>query len=90
MERETKLVIDLHGHSRKLGAFFYGCNYRDEPLKTRIFPFLLSKLNEKVSFPESRFSIEAYKESTARVTLWKELHSPNIFTLEASFYGYKP
>jgi len=89
LDRATKLVLDLHGHSRKMGAFFYGCNYRDDPLKTRIFPYLLSKINNKILFSDCRFSMDAYKESTARITLWKELHTPNVFTLEASFYGYK-
>ncbi|KAL4483318.1 hypothetical protein ABPG72_007960 [Tetrahymena utriculariae] len=88
-ERETKLILDLHGHSRKMEAFFYGCSYREDPLKTRIFPYLLSKINSKVSFGESRFSMDQYKESTARITLWKELRAPNVFCLEASFYGYK-
>jgi hypothetical protein len=29
------------------------------------------------------------KEKTARISLWKEMRIPNVFTLEASFYGYK-
>lgn len=40
------------------------------------------------SFESSRFSIHKSKESTARVALWREYRIPNIFTLEASFYGY--
>ena len=40
------------------------------------------------SFTDSRFSIHSSKEGTARVTLWREYKIPNIFTLEASFYGY--
>lgn len=40
------------------------------------------------SFPDCRFSIHKSKESTARVALWREYKIPNIFTLEASFYGY--
>lgn len=40
------------------------------------------------SFPDSRFSIHKSKESTARVSLWKEYKIPNVFTLEASFFGY--
>lgn len=40
------------------------------------------------SFESSRFTIDRSKESTARVALWREYRIPNIFTLEASFFGY--
>jgi hypothetical protein len=42
------------------------------------------------SYEYSRFKVQRSKEHTARVTLWKELKSSNVFTLEASFCGPKP
>lgn len=39
------------------------------------------------SFEYSRFSVHKSKESTARVSLWRELKIPNVFTMEASFCG---
>lgn len=68
-----------------MNAFFYGCNYKDDPLATRIFPYMLSKLNPAITFKDCRFSYSQYKEGTARVALWKEAKIPNVFTLEASF-----
>ena len=47
----------------------------------------MSKLCDFFSFEYSRFSVHKSKESTARVTLWRELKIPNVFTMEASFCG---
>ena len=47
----------------------------------------MSKLLDFFSFEYSRFSMHKSKESTQRVTLWRELKIPCVFTLEASFCG---
>ena len=65
----------------------YGNNFSDRPHSTRVFPFIMSKLCDFFSFEYSRFSVHKSKESTARVTLWRELKIPNVFTMEASFCG---
>lgn len=41
------------------------------------------------SYDYSRFKVQRNKESTARITLWRELKTPNVFTMEASFCGPK-
>lgn len=86
-EREIVLVCDLHGHSRRKNVFMYGNNFEDRPHSTRVFPFIMSKLCDFFSFEYSRFSVHKSKEATARVTLWRELKIPNVFTMEASFCG---
>ena len=87
-EREIVLVCDLHGHSRRKNIFMYGNNYENRPHKTRVFPFIMSKLMDFFSFEYSRFSVHKSKESTARVTLWREIKNcANVFTMEASFCG---
>ncbi|KAL4428971.1 hypothetical protein ABPG74_011167 [Tetrahymena malaccensis] len=86
-EREIKLIIDLHGHSRKMNTFFYGCSYKEDPVLTRIFPYMMSKMTDYISFEECRFNVQKSKEKTARITLWKEQRVMNVFTVEASFYG---
>jgi len=69
-------------------VFMYGCNNKQKPEETRIFPYLLSKLSEYFSFGYSRFGNQKSKESTARISLYKELRTvPNIFTMESSFSG---
>ena len=87
-ERGVLLYCDLHGHSRKQNVFMYGCNNIKAPEETRIFPYLLSKLSPFFSFEYSRFGIQKSKESTARISLYKELKTcPNIFTMESTFSG---
>ncbi|KAL4471141.1 hypothetical protein ABPG72_019083 [Tetrahymena utriculariae] len=86
-ERELELIIDLHGHSRKMNTFFYGCSYKEDPVLTRIFPYMMSKMTDYISFEECRFNVQKSKEKTARITLWKEQRVMNVFTVEASFYG---
>ena len=86
-EREIALFCDLHGHSRRKNIFMYGNNFTENPAATRMFPYIMSKLCDYFSFESSRFSLHKSKESTARVSMWKELKIPNIFTMEASFSG---
>ena len=82
------MFCDLHGHSRKQNVFMYGCNRKENLGLTRVFPFLMSKLNPYFSFENSRFGNQKSKESTARVALFKELRSVNcIYTMESSFAG---
>ena len=86
-ERQVVLYCDLHGHSRRKNIFMYGNNIKDTPHASRVFPYILSKLCDYFSFEYSRFSMSKYKESTARISMYKELGIPNIFTMEASFCG---
>ena len=87
LHEEKKLVLfcDLHGHSRSHGIFVYGCTFDENPESTRLFPYLLSKINSNFSFEKSRFEVEATKSKTARVALFKKLEIPAVYTLEASF-----
>ncbi len=50
---------------------------------------MLSKLNSHISFRDCRFNIGKCRERTARVALWREIRIPQVFTLEASFFGYR-
>lgn len=72
----------------RLNAFFYGNSNFKSPELPRVFPLLVSKHDKTVSFEHCRFKIEKQFQSTARQSLWRMLHSANIFTLEASFHGY--
>ena len=67
----------------------YGCNNKNDPSETRVYPYLLSKLSPFFSFEYSRFGVQKSKESTARVAVYKELQGavPNVFTMESSFCG---
>ena len=65
----------------------YGNNNEEMPHQTRVFPYILSKICDYFSFESSRFSVHRSKESTARISMWRELNIPNVFTMEASFCG---
>lgn len=56
--KKVKVVLDLHGHSKKLSSFFYGNPYPQQPEHVRGFPFICSKLSDKVSFEDCTFTIE--------------------------------
>jgi hypothetical protein len=86
-ERELALYCDMHGHSRKTNVFMYGNTISHKPEATRLFPFVMSKLFDFFSYDFSRFNMPKSKESTARVNLFREMKSTNVYTLEASFLG---
>lgn len=68
----------------------YGNNYEANPEQTRIFPFILSKIipNDfavhKCTFGDGE---SREKEATARVTMWRFLNIPAVYTLESSLCG---
>jgi len=93
-EKKSILVFcDLHGHSRKNGAFIYGCNKAANGgfcswTKVRLLPRMIARKTHLFNYKECRFRIENDKQRTARVVVWKEFGVTNSFTLESSFYGY--
>ncbi|CAF1315913.1 unnamed protein product [Adineta ricciae] len=94
-QREILAFCDLHGHSRKLNVFAYGCDGCDGPepnmkdfLEARVLPFIMSRTApDMFAFDHCKFHIHRCKESTGRVVMWKEMLIKNSFTLEASFAG---
>lgn len=84
-----KLVIDLHGHTQKKQAFFFGCNEKSQPHRCRLLPYLLSKLSQSFDFGSANFHIDKSKLSTARITLFMLLKNCDVFTLETSQFGLK-
>lgn len=87
--RRIAIVLDLHGHSRKLFSFFYGNPNPGNPCETRIFPLICSKLSPNfIRFEDSSFVNDQYKRNTARIQLFLSLKLPNIYTFESSFFGY--
>jgi len=81
------MYCDLHGHSRNKNIFMYGNNYPENPESTRLFPYIMSKFCPDFSYGCSRFSVHKSKEATARITMWRDLKIPCVFTMEASFCG---
>ncbi|CAD8114872.1 unnamed protein product [Paramecium sonneborni] len=79
-----QLILDIHGHSKKLSAFFYGHSCNE-------FITELCNSDKRFSLQNSRFMQNTkYLNHTARVYLQKLLNmKQNIYTLEISYFGYK-
>jgi hypothetical protein len=93
MLRNSLAVIDLHGHSKKLGSFIYGNKHykTDEKYhRVRILPKLMAILCPYFSYRSTRFRgpVEGEHENTARAVLGREMGIVHSFTLETSFFGY--
>jgi len=58
---EIDYFIDLHGHSKKLGTFIYNCKNND-PVETRIFTWLMSKISQKFALENCIFSLAKNKK----------------------------
>ena len=88
-QRQIGLILDLHGHSGANNIFTYGIPIKENPRESKVFPFLLSKMSNAFSYEQCKFKLNKTKYGTARINLFHELSVPNIFTIEASFYGVK-
>jgi hypothetical protein len=73
--------MDLHGHTQKKQAFFFGCNDKNQPHKCRLFPYLASKLSSTFDFSSCNFYLDKSKLSTARITLFMLMKNCDVFTL---------
>ncbi|CAD7938747.1 unnamed protein product [Amoebophrya sp. A25] len=82
--------VDLHGHSRRLGWFTYGCTTQDmgsgNSRDPRLLPFALRRVSNTFSLQNSNFAMPACKDTTARVTVATEL-DVLAYTVEASLGG---
>ena len=68
----------MHGHNRKEGTFFYGCNKAaDEGMlswtKTRLLPKIYDAVEPIFEYKNCRFKQDKFKLNTARVVVWNEL-----------------
>jgi hypothetical protein len=92
-KKPVSLFCDFHGHNRKHGVFLYGCNNDSRPAfryHERVFPFVLSNsCPEYIDFRSCQYKVQKSKANTGRITLWRDYHILNSYTLETSFCGTK-
>jgi len=82
--------IDLHAHTKAFHSFFYGnSGTKYDPL-IRLLPKYLSKQDPMYSYANSDFKVNKDRENTGRVVGLRELGILYSYTLETSFFGYKP
>lgn len=89
--RQILLCVDLHGHSRKMNIFIYGCDNKQDPTRKnleRVFPYMLWNNGHTLfNYDDCSFAVQKSKENTARIVLWREIGLVNSYTMEASFAG---
>ncbi|XP_064474272.1 cytosolic carboxypeptidase 1-like isoform X2 [Ornithodoros turicata] len=97
INKAPALLCDFHGHSRRFNIFLYGCSpsqswcmndrlLHDDALY-EVLPVLLHHVAPAFSYDHCCFDIEHGKESTARVTAWRQFGIQLSYTLECSAAG---
>ncbi|GAB6027774.1 Cytosolic carboxypeptidase 1, variant 2 [Chamberlinius hualienensis] len=90
------VYCDYHGHSRRKNIFVYGCNSKlswfpedrlNDDNQSEILPKLLYQLAPAFSLSNCCFTVEQNRETTARVTLWREFGIKFSYTMESSYCG---
>lgn len=83
--------IDLHGHSKRKGAFMYGPYYplhEEKYFKIRVIPKLMGELTTIFRYYSCQFRFEDYKKGSARWVMSREYGVSMCYTLETSLHGY--
>ncbi|XP_046403035.1 cytosolic carboxypeptidase 1-like isoform X2 [Ischnura elegans] len=92
------LYCDFHGHSRRKNVFVYGCSQEhswfkgdravpENPVEFLMLPHLMDRFNPAFSLSNCNFTVEKNRESTARVTFWREFGIKRSYTMESTYCG---
>ncbi len=94
------LFLDVHGHSRKRGAFFYGNRRQQRSATGQLMPFASTPVGHEVKLPQlfaacssvfslddCSYTIDRSKMGTARYVIFNEFQLLNSFTLEISMFA---
>ncbi|KAF4707608.1 hypothetical protein FOZ62_002907 [Perkinsus olseni] len=79
------LFLDLHGHSQKMDAFFYGCGAPS--IACAVYPKLASRATDDICFESSRWKFSRAQLKTARSVAYRQFGVINSYTVECSFYA---
>ncbi|XP_011312334.1 cytosolic carboxypeptidase 1 isoform X1 [Fopius arisanus] len=98
--RSPHVFVDYHGHSTRKNVFLFGCSRSgswstsdralsatDQPVQCLMLPRLMQKTSVAFALSLCSFKVERNKESTARVTIWRQLGVTRSYTMETSFCG---
>lgn len=55
--RDIKSFVDLHGHSKKLGAFMYACRNPEDPIECRVLPKIMANQCKYFDFDSCTYSL---------------------------------
>ncbi|XP_049269317.1 cytosolic carboxypeptidase 1 isoform X2 [Rhipicephalus sanguineus] len=95
--RTPLVMCDFHGHSRHFNAFLYGCSpsrswlLHDKPEEDddicEVLAAILHQVSPAFTYESCCFDVERSKESTARVTAWRQFGIRLSYTYECSTAG---
>ncbi|KAL1437094.1 hypothetical protein MTO96_049090 [Rhipicephalus appendiculatus] len=95
--RTPLVMCDFHGHSRHFNAFLYGCSpsrswlLHDKPKEDddicEVLAAILHQVSPAFTYESCCFDVERSKESTARVTAWRQFGIRLSYTYECSTAG---
>jgi len=103
LHKNPYLYCDFHGHTTRKNVFLYGCcpnvpikdkpegdletdNEREKELVGKLAR-VMKECSDVFSISSCRYNVAKLRESTARVTIWKELGVRRSYTMETSFCG---
>ena len=88
-EREVKMYLDFHGHSRLHGTFAFGCPNEGTDIEDieKIYPRVLSYLCDAFSWQHCVFSYPEDRKDAGRLVVRTEMNVVQSFTVETSFGG---
>ncbi|KAG8197180.1 hypothetical protein JTE90_011338 [Oedothorax gibbosus] len=95
--KKPLVFCDYHGHSRRSNAFFFGCNpeqswwpndeTKPDSQSFKVLPLLMNEITPTFSLDDCEFTVERCRESTGRVTVWRQFNVQLSYTLECSYGG---
>ena len=91
LNQNISFIIDFHGHFSIYNSLFY-YNKKEGNNQYAIFPYICDKLSKIISFQDSIPSMPNYKNSTGRLSLFRELSdkdNKNILCVETSYFYIK-
>ena len=97
-ERQIDVYCDIHGHFQPMGGFAYCCSYNkpghgtakadlENDAYLRVIPSMLAQRNAFFQFESCTFTMENYKNGSARQLMFNEFKIQNSYTLENSFFA---
>ncbi|XP_075216062.1 cytosolic carboxypeptidase 1-like isoform X2 [Lycorma delicatula] len=99
LKKVPYVFCDYHGHSRRKNVFLFGCsppcnwNQSDNDKESNIsdyiiLPTMLGSIAPAFDLSQCSFAVEHSKESTARITIWREFGVTRSYTMESSYCGF--
>ncbi|XP_065207414.1 cytosolic carboxypeptidase 1-like isoform X3 [Planococcus citri] len=98
LRKSPYIFCDFHGHSRKKNVFLFGCSNQESWLESDrnlpnvgiehlLLPHLMENCSPAFSSELCNYRVERSRESTARVTVWREFGVRRSYTMETSYCG---